>query len=60
MDASSVALKLRSEQATCHFFCNFAGLLGTVAHACASPGVTPTSLSLFCFKCNFVTLSMLL
>ena len=36
-----MALKLRSEQATCHFFCDVAGVLSTVAQACASPGVCP-------------------
>ena len=41
MEASSVALKLRSEQATCHFFCNVAGVLSTVADACASQGACP-------------------
>ena len=39
MEASSVALKLRAQQATRHFFCDLAGLLSCVAHACASAGV---------------------
>ena len=38
MEASSVALKLRAQQATRHFFCDLAGLLACVAHACASAG----------------------
>ena len=34
-----MALKLRAQQATRHFFCDLAGLLSCVAHACASAGV---------------------
>jgi len=41
MGASSVAQKLRKEQATCHFFCDVAGVLSTVADACASRGMCP-------------------
>lgn len=44
LEASSVALKLRSEQATCHFFCDLAGLLAAVAQACVSPGAPSLSL----------------
>ena len=46
MEAGSMALKLRSEQATCHFFCDLSGLLATVAQACVSPGMSSTSLLL--------------
>lgn len=45
MEAGSVALKLRSEQATCCFFCDLSGLLAVVAQACASPGAPPSLLS---------------
>lgn len=41
MEASGVALKLRSEQATRAFFVDLAGLLSAVAHACASAGAWP-------------------
>jgi hypothetical protein len=41
MEASGVALKLRSEQATRAFFVDLAGLLSAVAHACASSGAWP-------------------
>ena len=45
MEAGSVALKLRSEQATCCFFCDLSGLLAAVVKACAEPGAFLSLLS---------------